>query len=116
MMIDGPRMPPASRAKPKQLIVLLHGYGSNGEDLISLAPYWAKTLPDAQFVSPNAPEPVPGYPGGYQWFPITKLDPRLMERALARPQGPWIVSSIASWSAMAWRRPASRWSASVKAR
>jgi len=87
MMIDGPRMPPASRAKPKQLIVLLHGYGSNGEDLISLAPYWAKTLPDAQFVSPNAPEPVPGYPGGYQWFPITKLDPRLMEQGARAASG-----------------------------
>jgi predicted esterase len=81
MMIDGPRMPPASRGKPKQLVVLLHGYGSNGEDLISLAPYWAKTLPDAQFVSPNAPDPVPGYPGGYQWFPITKL-PRSRAGAL----------------------------------
>lgn len=86
--IDGPRMPPAAGGKPSSLVILLHGYGSNGEDLISLAPYWAKALPNTQFVSPNAPEPVPqapmGAPGGYQWFPITRLDPREMEMGVAR--------------------------------
>lgn len=81
-MIDGPRMPPAGGGKPTALVILLHGYGSNGEDLIGLAPYWAKALPGAQFVSPNAPEPVPGLPGGWQWFPITRLDPRLMEQGV----------------------------------
>jgi len=79
VILDGPRMPPAGGRKPDALVVLLHGYGSNGADLISLAPYWAKALPGAQFVSPNAIEPVPQAPGGYQWFPISQLDPRLME-------------------------------------
>ncbi|HVZ99568.1 MAG TPA: phospholipase [Caulobacterales bacterium] len=79
VFIDGPRMPPARGGKPKALVVLLHGYGSNGADLISLAPYWAKALPGAAFVSPNAIEPVPQVPGGYQWFPISNLDPHLME-------------------------------------
>jgi phospholipase/carboxylesterase len=59
-------------------VILAHGYGSNGQDLIGLAPYLAQALPDAAFVSPNAPEPVPGYPGGHQWFPISRLDPQLM--------------------------------------
>jgi phospholipase/carboxylesterase len=76
--LDGPRMPPAGGGAPKQLVVLAHGYGSNGEDLIGLAPYWARMLPDAAFVSPNAPEPVPGAPGGFQWFPLSRLDPHLM--------------------------------------
>ncbi len=80
MLIDGPRMPPAGGAKPEALVVLLHGYGSNGADLISLAPYWAKALPKAQFVSPNAPEPVPGAPGGYQWFPLARPDPMALEQ------------------------------------
>jgi phospholipase/carboxylesterase len=71
---------PASGDAPKSLVVLLHGYGSNGADLISLAPYWAKVLPGAAFVSPNAIEPVPMAPGGYQWFPISNLDPQLMEQ------------------------------------
>ena len=79
VFIDGPRMPPARGGKPDSLVVLLHGYGSNGADLISLAPYWAKLLPGAAWVAPNAIEPVPGAPGGYQWFPIGQLDPRVME-------------------------------------
>lgn len=79
VFLDGPRMPPARGGKPDSLVVLLHGYGSNGADLISLAPYWAKALPGALFVSPNAIEPVPQAPGGYQWFPISNLDPALME-------------------------------------
>jgi phospholipase/carboxylesterase len=73
--LDGPRAPPRS-GKPAKLVILAHGYGSNGEDLIGLAPYLARALPDAVFVAPNAPEPVPGYPGGYQWFPLSRLDPQ----------------------------------------
>ena len=80
VFLDGPRMPPARGGKPDALVILLHGYGSNGADLISLAPYWAKALPGAAFVSPNAIEPVPQAPGGYQWFPISNLDPHLMEQ------------------------------------
>jgi phospholipase/carboxylesterase len=82
VFIDGPRMPPARGGKADSLVILLHGYGSNGADLISLAPYWAKALPGTAFVSPNAIEPVPQAPGGYQWFPITDLDPRLMEHGV----------------------------------
>jgi phospholipase/carboxylesterase len=80
VFLDGPRAPPARGGKPDALVILLHGYGSNGADLISLAPYWAKTLPGAAFVSPNAIESVPQVPGGYQWFPISQLDPQLMEQ------------------------------------
>ncbi|WP_325060423.1 alpha/beta hydrolase [Vitreimonas sp.] len=75
-------MPPKRGGKPDALVILLHGYGSNGADLISLAPYWADALPGAAFVSPNAIEPLPEAPGGYQWFPITSLDPRLMEQGV----------------------------------
>lgn len=89
VFIDGPRMPPARGGKPDALVVLLHGYGSNGADLISLAPYWAKALPGVAFASPNAIEPVPMAPGGYQWFPISNLDPHLME-AGARAAAPSI--------------------------
>jgi phospholipase/carboxylesterase len=69
MALDGPSVAPKSGAKAKQLVVFLHGYGSNGEDLISLAPYWADLLPDAEFISPNAPFPCEQNPfGGFQWF------------------------------------------------
>jgi phospholipase/carboxylesterase len=69
-MIDGLRVAPASGAAARALVILLHGYGSNGADLISLAPYWRDGLPGAAFVAPNAPEPCPGAPDGYQWWPI----------------------------------------------
>jgi phospholipase/carboxylesterase len=82
--LDGPRLPPAAGGKPTSLVVLLHGYGSNGADLIALAPHWARLLPNTQFVSPNAPEPVPMAPGGYQWFAISRMDPRELERGVAR--------------------------------
>lgn len=84
--LDGPRMPPRS-GKPAKLVILAHGYGSNGEDLIGLAPYFAQTLPDAVFVAPNAPEPVPGYPGGYQWFGLSRLDPHVTAAGV-RAAGP----------------------------
>ena len=89
VFLDGPRMPPARGGKPDALVILLHGYGSNGADLISLAPYWAKALPGAAFVSPNAIEAVPQVPGGFQWFPISNLDPHLMEHG-ARAAAPSI--------------------------
>ncbi|MGF1463225.1 MAG: alpha/beta hydrolase [Maricaulaceae bacterium] len=73
-VLDGPRFNPRSGA-PQSLVVLLHGYGSNGDDLISLAPAFAERLPHTVFVSPHAPDPVPGAPGGRQWFPLARLSP-----------------------------------------
>ena len=73
--LTGPSSAPANGAKPTSLVILLHGYGSNGDDLIGLAPYWRQALPETLFVSPNAPQPVPGSVGGYQWWPLTSLAP-----------------------------------------
>ena len=73
--IDGPTHGPQSGGKPKQLVVLLHGYGADGNDLIGLAPVLAPLMPDAIFVAPNAPYPCDGNPMGFQWFPINRLDP-----------------------------------------
>ena len=72
--IDGPRVPPASGRDPTSIVILAHGYGSNGEDLISLAPHWRQALPDTVFVAPNAPQPCPDAPGGYQWWPVWSTD------------------------------------------
>ena len=60
------------------LVIFLHGYGSNGADLFR-SPYWAEALPGATFVSPNAIDPVPMVPGGYQWFRST-ISTVLMEQ------------------------------------
>lgn len=66
----------------KSIVLLLHGLGSNGQDLISLAPYFAKKLPDTLFLSPDAPFPcdmVPeDYPNSFQWFSLQSRDPQDM--------------------------------------
>jgi len=66
--LSGPSQPPQSGGKPKRLMILLHGLGADGNDLIGLAPYWAPLLPDAEFLSPNAPFPCDMAPYGYQWL------------------------------------------------
>ena len=72
--IDGPRVAPASGREPRSIVILAHGYGSNGDDLIGLASYWREALPDTVFVAPNAPEPCRDAPGGYQWWPVWDAD------------------------------------------
>ena len=70
-LLDGPRLPPAAGGAPRQLVVFLHGYGAEGNDLIGLGREWARLLPHAAFVSPHAPEPCAGAPMGRQWFNLT---------------------------------------------
>jgi phospholipase/carboxylesterase len=73
--LDGPIHKPASGGKPRQLVVLLHGVGADGNDLIGLAPYWAARLPDAEFVSPDGPFPCDMAPFGRQWFSLQDRSP-----------------------------------------
>jgi phospholipase/carboxylesterase len=73
--LSGPQHPPASGGSPKQLVILLHGLGADGNDLIGLAPYWAPLLPEAEFVAPNAPFPCDMAPYGYQWFSAQDRSP-----------------------------------------
>src|SRR5580700_5400930 len=68
LSLNGPSRPPAAGGQPRRLVLLLHGLGADGNDLIGLAPYWARLLPDAEFLSPNAPFPCDMAPYGYQWF------------------------------------------------
>lgn len=72
--LDGPRIAPKNRVA-KQLVVFLHGYGADGNDLIAIGKQWQSLLPDAAFVSPHAPQPCAQAPSGRQWFPLTMRDP-----------------------------------------
>ena len=74
MQLDGPRHPPTAGAAPARIVLLLHGYGADGNDLIGLAPAWAPAMPDTLFVSPHAPFPCEGAPFGRQWFGIAGRD------------------------------------------
>ena len=73
--LDGPRLEPRG-GQAKRLVVFLHGYGADGNDLIDIGRAWQALLPDTAFVSPHAPEPCGQAPTGRQWFPLTMRDPK----------------------------------------
>lgn len=75
--LDGPSHGPEAGGRPGHLVLLLHGYGADGNDLIGLAPVLAPLMPDVVFHAPNAPYPCEGNPMGYQWFGISRLDPQV---------------------------------------
>ena len=69
-VLSGPSVKPRAGGAPQQLVILLHGLGADGNDLIGLAPQWATLLPNAEFVSPHAPFPCDMAPYGRQWFSL----------------------------------------------
>jgi phospholipase/carboxylesterase len=72
--LDGPRLAPRA-GKAKNLVVFLHGYGADGNDLIEIGRTWQDLLPETAFVSPHAPRPCGQAPMGREWFPLTMRDP-----------------------------------------
>lgn len=92
-MLTGPGFLPSSGGKARKLVVFCHGYGSNGQDLLDLAPYWSSVLPDVEFLAPNGPETWEGGSSGYhahrgyQWFSLQEFTPDAIQKGLhtARP-------------------------------
>tara|TARA_Y100000758_G_scaffold165788_1_gene117582 strand:- start:823 stop:1221 length:399 start_codon:yes stop_codon:yes gene_type:complete len=82
-ILDVTSIPTLSRNKPKQAIVLCHGYGGDGKDISNLAINWQRFLPDAIFLCPNAPEICAINPQGYQWFDsISEKEDVIFEKSL----------------------------------
>lgn len=79
MALTGPHLPPAS-GTVKRMVMFLHGYGANGDDLLPIGHEWAGGLPDTVFVSPHAPEVCEQSSFGYQWFSIRAIDKASFER------------------------------------
>jgi len=75
LTLQGPSRPPRAGGRPASLVVLLHGLGADGNDLISLAPYLAPLLPETEFLAPHAPFPCDMAPVGYQWFSFQERTP-----------------------------------------
>ena len=76
--IDGPRQQPMAGQAPRSLVILIHGYGADGNDLIGLAPHIAREVPHAAFVSPHAPFPCDMSSAGRQWFSLGDRSPESM--------------------------------------
>ncbi|WP_022728283.1 alpha/beta hydrolase [Fodinicurvata sediminis] len=78
--LDGPRSDPANGGSAEKLVILLHGLGADGNDLIALAPLFGQILPEAAFVAPNAPETCDMAPNGYQWFSLQEREPQSLHQ------------------------------------
>ncbi|MET0252112.1 MAG: dienelactone hydrolase family protein [Novosphingobium sp.] len=76
-IVNGASLQPLSGQVPRQIVVLLHGFGSSGSDMIALAPEWQQALPDALFLAPHAPQRC--FLGtGYQWWGLAGFSPQAM--------------------------------------
>lgn len=70
---------PANLEKPRHIVILLHGYGANGDDLLSIGEQFAPHFPDVLFISPNAPTPCEMGGPGFQWFSLAAYNPMAMK-------------------------------------
>ena len=74
---------PLSKVKPKNAVILCHGYGGDGKDISTLAINWQRFLPNGIFLCPNAPEICSINPQGYQWFDLTsEKEEIILEKSL----------------------------------
>jgi len=82
-ILEATSISPLSKNKPRQAIILCHGYGGDGKDISALAINWQRFLPDAIFLCPNAPEVCTVNPQGYQWFDLTsEKEEVILEKSL----------------------------------
>jgi phospholipase/carboxylesterase len=82
-IVNGASLQPRSGGAPRQIVLLLHGYGSSGSDMISLAPHWQDALPDALFLAPHAPQRCGMMAAGYQWWGLSGLAPQALAAGAA---------------------------------
>jgi phospholipase/carboxylesterase len=77
-------------------VVICHGVGADGHDLIDLAPVWGtRAVPDAAFVAPDAPEPYDMAPAGRQWYSLRDRTPSILEAGV-RGVAPRLTAFIAA--------------------
>ena len=82
-ILDVTPVHPFSKNKPRQAIILCHGYGGDGKDISALAINWQRFLPEAIFLCPNAPEICAVSSQGYQWFDLTsEKEEIILEKSL----------------------------------
>lgn len=82
-IVNGASLKPRSGAPPKKIILLLHGFGSSGTDMISLAPQWQDALPDTLFLAPHAPQRCAMMGDGYQWWGLSGFAPSALAAGAA---------------------------------
>jgi len=81
-IVNGASLQPRSGARPRQIVLLLHGFGSSGRDMIALAPTWQHAMPDALFLAPHAPQRC-AVGQGYQWWALSQINPHALAAGAA---------------------------------
>ena len=81
-IVNGASLQPISGGKPQQIVLLLHGFGSSGHDMVALAPAWQQSMPNALFLAPHAPQRC-GTFAGYQWWALSDTSPAALARGAA---------------------------------
>ncbi|MBS0271474.1 MAG: prepilin peptidase [Proteobacteria bacterium] len=74
IVFSGPSLQPFSGSQPKSIVVLIHGYGADGDDLLALGKSWASLLPDTLFIAPHGPSVCEMNSSGNQWFGLKDWD------------------------------------------
>lgn len=82
-IVNGASLQPRSGAAPKNIVLLLHGFGSSGSDMIALAPQWQEALPDTLFLAPHAPQRCSMMGAGYQWWGLSGFAPTALAAGAA---------------------------------
>jgi len=82
-IVNGASLKPLSGAPPKNIVLLLHGFGSSGTDMIALAPAWQAALPDTLFLAPHAPQRCAMMGAGYQWWGLSGFAPSALAAGAA---------------------------------
>ena len=81
--LDSTIIKPEDNKQIKNAIILLHGYGGDGKDISVLSINWKRYLPNTIFICPNGHETCPINPSGFQWFDLTKDDPKyILEQSI----------------------------------
>jgi phospholipase/carboxylesterase len=93
LMLDGPRLAPLAGGRATSLVVILHGVGANGSDIIHLARFWQRLLPQTEFIAPDAPFPCGYAPFGRQWFSLEDRSPEVLLAGL-RDTAPVLASFL----------------------
>lgn len=82
-IVNGASLQPRSGEPPKKIVVLLHGFGSSGTDMISLAPQWQDAMPDTLFLAPHAPQRCGMMGAGFQWWGLSGFAPSALAAGAA---------------------------------
>ncbi len=85
--LDSTIIRPIDNKEIKSAIILLHGYGGDGKDISMLSLNWKRYLPNTIFICPNGHEKCPINPSGFQWFDLSRDDPKyILEQSIKAEQ------------------------------